>query len=68
MNDWSVIFETDQRYRAEILRGLLEENGIEAVILDQKDSSYQAFGWIKIWVRNEDQEKAASILKSMYRE
>ena len=41
MNDWVVIFETGQLYRAELVKSLLNDNNVEAVILNQKDSSFK---------------------------
>ena len=34
MNDWVVIFETGQLYRAELVKSLLNDNNVEAVILN----------------------------------
>ena len=39
-NDWITIFTTDRLYQAEFIKETLEMNKIEAVILNQKDSSY----------------------------
>lgn len=64
MNDWIAIFETDQLYQAEMIKGMLSDGGIEAVILNQKDSSYHMFGTIKVMVPEELQEKAREIIKS----
>lgn len=64
MNEWIAIFETDQSYRAEIIKDLLSQNGIEAVILNQKDSSF-TIGTIEIMVKEEDRPKATEILKSI---
>lgn len=64
MNDWIAIFETDQLYQAEMIKGMLSDGGIEAVILNQKDSSYQIFGTIKVMVPEELQEIAREIIKS----
>lgn len=63
MNDWIAIFETSQIYQAEIAKGVLCDNGIEAVILNRQDSSYK-FGTIQVMVKTENKEKAAEILKS----
>lgn len=63
MNDWTTIFETGQLYLAEMVKGMLEGNNLEAVILNQQDSSYK-FGTIAVMVKNEDKEKAEEIIKS----
>lgn len=62
-NDWITVFTTGQLYQAEFIKEMLETNGIEAVILNQKDSSYH-FGSISVKVNDRDKEKAAEIIKS----
>ena len=47
---WEVVFTTNQRYEAEILRGVLDEEGIQAVIVNKQDSSYISFGEIELLV------------------
>ena len=64
MNDWVVIFETGQLYRAELVKSLLNDNNVEAVILNQKDSSFK-IGAIEDMVKKEDKGKAAAIIKSV---
>ena len=61
MNDWVVIFETGQLYRAELVKSLLNDNNVEAVILNQKDSSFK-IGAIEVMV---NKGKAAAIIKSV---
>ena len=63
MNDWVVIFETGQLYRAELVKSLLNDNNVEAVIL-KKDSSFK-IGAIEVMVKKEDKGKAAAIIKSV---
>ena len=50
MNDWVVIFETGQLYRAELVKSLLNDNKI---------------GAIEVMVKKEDKGKAAAIIKSV---
>lgn len=64
MNDWITIFETNQLYQAEMVKDILGDNNIEAVIFNQKDSSFK-IGMIAVMVKNEDKEKAAEIVKSI---
>ena len=64
MNDWVVIFETGQLYRAELVKSLLNDNNVEAVILNQKDSSFK-LGAIEVMVKKADKGKAAAIIKSV---
>ena len=64
MNDWITIFETNQLYQAEMVKDILGDKNIEAVILNRKDSSFK-IGIIEVMVRNENKEKAAEIVKSI---
>jgi hypothetical protein len=41
----------------------LQEAGVPAVIFDQRDSSYQAFGYIYLKVQRNELDKARKILK-----
>ena len=60
---WIPVFTTDQTYNAEYVKETLNNNGIEAVIMNQKDSSYH-FGSISVMVNQENEGKAMEILKS----
>jgi type III secretory pathway lipoprotein EscJ len=63
--DWKQVFLTGEMYRAEIARELLEYNGINAVILNQKDSSYTSFGNIEVYVNEKDVNQSIEILKEL---
>jgi hypothetical protein len=60
---WEVVFTTNLLYKAEILRGLLDEEGIQAVIVNKQDSSYIAFGEIELLVPFEDVLYAKQIME-----
>ncbi|MGF7139728.1 putative signal transducing protein [Roseimarinus sediminis] len=62
---WKQVFLSGEMYQAEIARELLENNGIAAVVLNQKDSSYTAFGNIEVYVNEHDETKAIEILKEL---
>ena len=64
MDDWTTIYETAQLYQAEIVKGLLTSNGIEAIVMNQQDSSYVMVGPIQVMIRKTDQDKATKIIKS----
>ncbi|MDR1666554.1 MAG: DUF2007 domain-containing protein [Bacteroidales bacterium] len=63
MEKWKCIYSTNQRYRAEIVKALLAEEDIEAVILDKKDSSYTVFGEIELFVQPENENLAVELIK-----
>ncbi|MBD3638837.1 MAG: DUF2007 domain-containing protein [Crocinitomicaceae bacterium] len=50
-------------HEAQIIKDRLEGEGISALILNQKDSMYQSFGYIEVYVPNEDAEKAKDIVE-----
>lgn len=59
--DWVKIYSTGVNYKAELLKGLLFENNIEAVIMNKKDSSY-GFGELELYVSSDNVIKAKHIL------
>ncbi len=61
--EWEVIFSTTLLYKAEIIKGLLEDEGIPCVIVNKQDSSYLAFGEIELFVPREDVLKAKQIME-----
>lgn len=65
MDNWVKIYETEQLFQAEMVKNTLEENGITAVILNQRDSSYNMFGSVNVMVSVNDLEKAEEIIKKL---
>ncbi|MDA3881236.1 MAG: DUF2007 domain-containing protein [Prolixibacteraceae bacterium] len=63
--DWKQVFLSGELYQAEIAKDLLENNGINAVIMNQKDSSYKTFGNIEVFVNEKDETKALELLKEL---
>ncbi len=59
---WRKIYTTTLRQKAEIVKGALENEEIPAVILDKKDSSYQVFGEIELYVNPDHAEEAERII------
>lgn len=62
--DWIKIYSTGVAYKAEILKGLLIENNIDAVIINKKDSSY-GFGELELYVNADDVVKAKHIITTL---
>jgi hypothetical protein len=50
MKDWFKLYTTRNYAEANIIKGMLEENNIEVVILNKLDSSYLSFGEIELYV------------------
>ncbi len=59
---WELLFTSDKEYRVEILKGLLEEEDIQAVIMNKQDSSYLIFGEVQLLVKRSDILRAEQIL------
>lgn len=58
---WTLIFSTSAVPEAEMLKGLLMDNGIEVVLINKKDSVY-LFGEVEIYVQAEDALLARQLL------
>lgn len=63
--DWVVVFETDQPYRADIVMQMLQSEGIEAVLMNKKDSSYVVLGEVEVLVRSEFSARATDLIKNL---
>lgn len=64
MSKWQKIFESDSPIRAEIVKGVLEEKGITAVILNKKDPVYRIHGSIELMVSKEEAIRAINIIEN----
>lgn len=61
--DWIKIYAADTQYKADLIVGLLKENGIEAVTLSKQDSVY-LIGEIDIYVHRDAVVTAKHILEN----
>ncbi|WP_296699329.1 DUF2007 domain-containing protein [Algoriphagus sp.] len=64
MGNWVKVFESGKQIRAEIVKGVLEENEIKAVVLNKKETVYQIFGTYQVLVLKEDQLLATNIIQN----
>ena len=64
-DNWILIFSTPQPWQAEMAKQILEENGIEAVVMNRRDSSYTVFGEVEVYVTKEDVERSKELLKNI---
>jgi len=63
MENWTCVYTTDQVYQAELVKGYLANENIEAVIFNKKDSAYNIFGELEIYVQPEDENLAIELIK-----
>lgn len=62
MGSWQKVFSDELIYRAEIVKAVLEENEIDAVILNKRDTNYH-WGFHEVMVAADDILKAIKIIK-----
>ena len=59
---WEVIFSSTALYRVEMLKSLLQEENIPAVMINKQDSSYIVIGEIELYIKREDVLKGKQIV------
>lgn len=64
MAAWQKVYSAEHSYRAEIVKDVLEDAAINAVIINKKDSSYNNFGAHEVHVSADDVMKALQIIKN----
>lgn len=64
MEKWQKVFETGSSVRAEIVKGVLEENGIIAIIVNKKESVYQIHGTYELMVSPSQTIEAINIINN----
>jgi hypothetical protein len=64
MENWIKVFETEAQVRAEIVKGVLEEHGIQAVVLNKKETVYKIFGTYHVLVQRDDSISASTIVQN----
>jgi hypothetical protein len=62
--DWVKVYYADQSFRAEIVKGMLEEAGINVVLVNRQSSSLLTAlpGMAELYVHESQQAEAARLL------
>ena len=60
-SDWVVAYSSSDIFKAEIIKNMLLSNNIDAILMNQKDSSYH-FGVAEVYTKKEDTEKAKKFI------
>ena len=63
--DWINIFSTDTVYLAEIIKDMLIDNNIQAVVINKNDSAYITIGEAEVYVKNDHAVKAKFLIEKM---
>ncbi len=61
MDNWTLIYSSNQLYKTELMKQLLAENGIQSIVVNKKDSAY-LFGEVELYVSVEDAFQARQII------
>ncbi|MEQ8414906.1 MAG: putative signal transducing protein [Imperialibacter sp.] len=61
MDNWQKVYTTNQQHKAEIVKAVLEENDISAVVVSKKDSLYQ-LGNYEVYVSSENVLSAVKMI------
>lgn len=64
MENWNKVFESPMQVRAEIVKGVLEEHQIQAVVLNKKETIYQIFGNYEVLVQQKDLIMANNLVQN----
>jgi len=62
MTNWQCVFSDEQGHKAQVVRSILEESGLNPVLLSKKDSSYNNFGSFEIYISPDQLLKAIRII------
>ncbi|MGK7391447.1 MAG: putative signal transducing protein [Candidatus Cyclobacteriaceae bacterium M2_1C_046] len=62
MTTWKSVYKTKERYKAEIVKDVLEDHGISAVMVNKQDSSYVIIGELEIHVPVDNVMQAIKII------
>jgi hypothetical protein len=62
MGKWHGVFTSNLLYKAEIVKGILEENNLKPVIIQKQDSLYK-IGYFEVHVSEEEVIKAIKIIE-----
>ena len=60
--NWINIFSSANPIEVEIVKQMLDENNITAVMLNKQDSSYNMFGSIDLYVKEENRTIALQLI------
>ncbi|MEO8589839.1 MAG: DUF2007 domain-containing protein [Flavobacteriales bacterium] len=63
MGNWTLVFRAGSLQEAEMVRGLLEEHDIRAVVMDPGSSAYPPLGDSAVYVDRDDVMRALYLVR-----
>lgn len=64
-DDWVKVYSSNQAFKVELMKGVLENNGVDTVVVNRQDSLYLAFGEIELYTLKIYSNKALEIIASV---
>ena len=64
MQNWIKVYENQNQIRAEIVKAVLEENRIPAVVMSKKETVYNVFGTYEVLVVQSDALAAMQLIQN----
>ena len=62
---WTSVFSSSDEYIVSIAKDLLDNNGVESVVINRKDSAYVIWGEAEVYVTDQNETQAREILKQL---
>lgn len=62
---WENIYNSTEEYLITMAKDLLQESGIESVVINHKDSAYVCWGEYELFVRDYNKVEAAMIIEQI---
>jgi hypothetical protein len=65
-DNWLKVYAAGQLYQVDLVKGILDQNGIESVIMNQSDSEF-LLGEVELYVDIENFEEAKSLIREFHK-
>jgi hypothetical protein len=65
-DNWLKVYSAGQLYQVELVKGILDQSGIESVILNQSDSEF-LLGEVELYVETENFELAKNLIHEFHK-
>ncbi|WP_207429564.1 putative signal transducing protein [Pedobacter sp. SYSU D00535] len=62
--EWIKVYSSNDFYKSELVRQVLVDHEIEAVLLDKQGYPYKVFGYVEVHVSPANAEKALEIINT----
>lgn len=60
--DWSKIYHSTDFFKTEIVRQVLLDNGVEAVLIDKRGYPYNIIGQVEVFVHQDNFSQATELI------